>query len=155
MNNCKGNAVLADLVTWVVLEPDEETSRDLSGLRPTITTGQTNSSTQTTVFFPTSPFHFYHFLSSTHCHHSPTMLKMAATEHNLDLSQPLAVLLKEATKEPHKRAETSSGDKLLLGGQLPKKQYIQFLMMLWHVYEWVIFLGPKTFNFVAINTSRS
>lgn len=60
---------------------------------------------------------------------------MAAAELSLDLSQPLAILLKEATKEPHKRAETSSGAKLLLCGQLPKKQYVQFLMMLWHVYE--------------------
>jgi len=60
---------------------------------------------------------------------------MAAEELNLDLSQPLAILLREATKEPHQRAETSPGAKLLLSGQLPKKQYIQFLMMLWHVYD--------------------
>jgi heme oxygenase len=53
----------------------------------------------------------------------------------LDLSQPLATLLREATKEAHDRANNSIGAKGLLGGQLPKDQYIQFLMMLWHVYE--------------------
>jgi hypothetical protein len=53
----------------------------------------------------------------------------------LDLSQPLATLLKKATKKAHERAETSPGAKLLLSGQLPKPQYTQFLMMLWHVYQ--------------------
>lgn len=60
---------------------------------------------------------------------------MAATKPDLDLSQPLAVLLKETTKKAHERAETSPGAKLLLSGQLSKTQYTQFLMMLWHVYE--------------------
>lgn len=58
-----------------------------------------------------------------------------ATALNLDLSQPLATLLREATKEAHDRANSSFGAKGLLSGQLPKDQYIQFLMMLWHVYE--------------------
>jgi heme oxygenase len=60
---------------------------------------------------------------------------MTSTELQLDLSQPLATLLKEATKKAHERAETSPGAKLLLSGELPKTQYTQFLMMLWHVYE--------------------
>ncbi|KAF9454878.1 heme oxygenase 1 [Macrolepiota fuliginosa MF-IS2] len=57
------------------------------------------------------------------------------TASDLDLSQPLATLLKAATTKAHERAETSPGAKLLLSGQLPKRQYIQFLMMLWHVYN--------------------
>ncbi|MCQ6264002.1 biliverdin-producing heme oxygenase [Alcanivorax sp. MM125-6] len=53
----------------------------------------------------------------------------------LDLSQPLATLLREATKPSHDRANSSVGANRLLSGQLPKDQYIQFLMMLWHVYD--------------------
>ncbi|KXN88096.1 Heme oxygenase 2 [Leucoagaricus sp. SymC.cos] len=60
---------------------------------------------------------------------------MASVELSLDLSQPLPTLLREATKKAHERAETSSGAKLLLSGNLPKDQYIQFLMMLWRVYD--------------------
>jgi len=58
-----------------------------------------------------------------------------STEHTLDLSQPLAILLRDTTKKAHERAENSPGAKLLLNGKLSKMQYTQFLMMLWHVYE--------------------
>lgn len=56
-----------------------------------------------------------------------------------DLSQPLAILLREGTKQAHTEAETSQGAKLLLGGQLPKDEYVRFLMMLWYIYECVSF----------------
>lgn len=52
-----------------------------------------------------------------------------------DLSQPLATLLREGTKQAHTEAETSQGARLLLGGQLPKDEYVRFLMMLWYVYD--------------------
>lgn len=52
-----------------------------------------------------------------------------------DLSQPLAILLREGTKQAHTEAETSQGARLLLGGKLPKDEYIRFLMMLWYIYE--------------------
>lgn len=61
----------------------------------------------------------------------------------LDLSQPLATLLREATKPSHDRANSSVGANRLLSGQLPKDQYIQFLMMLWHVYESVYLVFPS------------
>jgi len=53
----------------------------------------------------------------------------------IDLSQPLATLLREGTKQAHTEAETSKGARMLLGGKLPKEEYVRFLMMLWYVYE--------------------
>ncbi|KAF6755793.1 heme oxygenase 1 [Ephemerocybe angulata] len=53
----------------------------------------------------------------------------------IDLSQPLATLLREGTKQAHTDAETSQGAKLLLGGKLPKDEYVRFLMTLWYVYD--------------------
>lgn len=61
--------------------------------------------------------------------------RMVSTEHAIDLSQPLSILLTDTTKKAHERAENSPGAKLLLSGKLSKVQYTQFLMMLWHVYE--------------------
>jgi len=52
-----------------------------------------------------------------------------------DYSKPLATLLRESTHAAHERAETSSGAKLLLNGELPRGVYARFLMMLWHVYD--------------------
>jgi len=60
---------------------------------------------------------------------------MSAVELNLDLSQPLTLLVRQATKEAHQRAMASLGGQLSVNGQLPKNLYAQFLMMLWHMYD--------------------
>ena len=53
----------------------------------------------------------------------------------MDYSQPIAVVLREGTREAHERAEHSKGAQYLTCGGLEKTEYVRFLMMLWHVYE--------------------
>ena len=59
---------------------------------------------------------------------------MASTDHY----KPLATLLKEGTLEIHDSVATSVGAKLLLSGGLSREEYARYLMMLWHVYEFVL-----------------
>jgi heme oxygenase len=54
-----------------------------------------------------------------------------------DLQQPLSALLRAGTKAAHERAEKSTGAAWLLRGELDREEYVRFLMMLWHVYEYV------------------
>jgi heme oxygenase (biliverdin-producing, ferredoxin) len=51
----------------------------------------------------------------------------------LDLSLPLANLLRTGTATAH--ADAEKGARWLARGELDKDEYIRFLMMLWHVYE--------------------
>ena len=53
----------------------------------------------------------------------------------MDFSQPIADLLRAGTRQAHERAEQSKGAQYLTSGALDKKEYIRFVMMLWHVYE--------------------
>jgi heme oxygenase len=53
----------------------------------------------------------------------------------VDYTQPLATLLRDSTHEAHDQVATSTGAKRLLSGQLSRDEYVQYLMMLWHVYE--------------------
>ncbi|TFK40749.1 hypothetical protein BDQ12DRAFT_679958 [Crucibulum laeve] len=53
----------------------------------------------------------------------------------IDLTQPLATLLRESTHEAHETVENSPSAKLLLSGGLAQDEYIRYLMMLWHVYD--------------------
>lgn len=61
---------------------------------------------------------------------------MAAT-YKPDYSQPIAALLKSGTAAAHEEAEHSEGAGWLTRGELDKDEYIRFLMMLYHVYEYV------------------
>ncbi|KAF9013319.1 hypothetical protein BDQ17DRAFT_1343204 [Cyathus striatus] len=54
---------------------------------------------------------------------------------SIDYTQPLALLLRESTREAHTTVEHSPGAGLLLGGSLAKDEYVRYLMMLWHVYD--------------------
>ncbi|KAI0354868.1 heme oxygenase-like protein [Trametes cingulata] len=53
----------------------------------------------------------------------------------VDLSQPVANILRQGTAEAHERAEHSQGAKWLARGELDKEEYVRFLMMLWHIYD--------------------
>ncbi|KAH9891550.1 hypothetical protein C8Q73DRAFT_649648, partial [Cubamyces lactineus] len=53
----------------------------------------------------------------------------------IDLSQPVANILRQGTAEAHERAEHSQGAKWLARGELDKEEYVRFLMMLWHIYD--------------------
>ncbi|KAG5645985.1 hypothetical protein DXG03_004586 [Asterophora parasitica] len=57
------------------------------------------------------------------------------TTQTLDYSLPLATLLRESTKAAHTLVESSPGAVAMLNGQLHKKEYIRYLMMLWHIYD--------------------
>ncbi|KAI1793352.1 hypothetical protein LXA43DRAFT_239595 [Ganoderma leucocontextum] len=54
---------------------------------------------------------------------------------DIDLSQPIAVILREGTHAAHERAEHSRGAQWLTRGDLDREEYARFLMMLWHVYD--------------------
>ena len=54
---------------------------------------------------------------------------------DVDLSQPIAVVLREGTRDAHERAEHSKGAQWLTRGELDREEYARFLMLLWHVYE--------------------
>lgn len=56
----------------------------------------------------------------------------------IDYSLPLATLLRESTHEAHELVAKSEGAKVLLSGQLERELYIRYLMMLWHVYRYVL-----------------
>ncbi|CDO77145.1 hypothetical protein BN946_scf184657.g20 [Trametes cinnabarina] len=53
----------------------------------------------------------------------------------IDLSQPVANILRQGTAAAHERAEHSQGAKWLARGELDKEEYVRFLMMLWHIYD--------------------
>jgi len=53
----------------------------------------------------------------------------------LDLSQPMATLLRLGTAQAHEKAEHSQGAGWLTRGELDRSEYVRFLMMLWHVYS--------------------
>lgn len=57
---------------------------------------------------------------------------------SIDYSKPLATLLREGTHEAHELVAKSEGAKLLLSGGMSKEEYVRYLMMLWHVYEYVV-----------------
>ncbi|KAF8236397.1 hypothetical protein L208DRAFT_651410 [Tricholoma matsutake] len=54
---------------------------------------------------------------------------------SIDLSQPLATLLRETTRHAHEKAERSSGATTLVSGKLSLDDYIRQLMMLWYIYD--------------------
>jgi len=62
---------------------------------------------------------------------------------HVDFSQTLAALLRTSTYEAHKTAEKSPGAIALLSGQLPKDDYVTYLMMLWHIYQ-SVYSSPKS-----------
>ncbi|CAL1712264.1 unnamed protein product [Somion occarium] len=53
----------------------------------------------------------------------------------LDLSEPIAVLLRKGTADAHEKAEHSEGAAWLTRGELDREEYVRFLMMLYHVYD--------------------
>ena len=54
---------------------------------------------------------------------------------DLDLDLPISTLLREGTKRAHVQAENSAGAEALVKGELPLKEYIKWLAILWRVYE--------------------
>ncbi|OBZ71509.1 Heme oxygenase 2 [Grifola frondosa] len=63
------------------------------------------------------------------------MTPTVATTVDLDLSLPIATLLRVGTAAAHERAEHSEGAGWLTRGELDKEEYVRFLMMLWHIYD--------------------
>lgn len=53
----------------------------------------------------------------------------------VDLHQPLASLLKDATAKPHDDVAKSEKASWLTEAQLDKEEYVRFLMMLYYIYE--------------------
>ncbi|KAG8963483.1 hypothetical protein FRC03_002952 [Tulasnella sp. 419] len=61
--------------------------------------------------------------------------KDAIEEPELDLTLPLSTLLRDSTVRAHDEVAQSEGAKALLGGHLPKDDYVKYLFMLWHLYD--------------------
>jgi heme oxygenase len=70
----------------------------------------------------------------------------------IDTSLPVSTLLRQGTAAAHTTAEKSQGAAWLLGGELDRDEYIRFLMMLWHVYEYVLFvqLGTQSHGLLVL-----
>jgi hypothetical protein len=54
---------------------------------------------------------------------------------DVDLSLPLATVLSKGTLSVHKDAENAPGAVLLANGELDQAEYVQWLMLMWHLYE--------------------
>ncbi|TDL22124.1 heme oxygenase [Rickenella mellea] len=54
---------------------------------------------------------------------------------DMDLSQPIATLLRTGTADIHKETENSKGAGWLARCELDREEYVRFIMMLWHVYD--------------------
>lgn len=54
-----------------------------------------------------------------------------------DLAAPIATLLRTSTADAHDRASKSEGAAWLTRGELDKDEYVRYLMMLYHIYEYV------------------
>lgn len=54
---------------------------------------------------------------------------------SVDMSLPLASVLKAGTIKAHEIAEHSSGASRLVNGELDRDEYVKFLMALWYVYQ--------------------
>ncbi|THH20583.1 hypothetical protein EW146_g797 [Bondarzewia mesenterica] len=57
------------------------------------------------------------------------------TDLDLDLSLPIATLLRLSTAAAHETINHSAGAEWLTRGELDKEEYVRFLIMLWHVYD--------------------
>ncbi|KAJ8080222.1 hypothetical protein PM082_017052 [Marasmius tenuissimus] len=72
---------------------------------------------------------------------------------SIDYSLPLSDVLRESTKEAHQSIEASNGATLLLSGKLSKEEYVRFLMMLWHVYAYLVSSGVPDWKSHPIHES--
>jgi heme oxygenase len=54
---------------------------------------------------------------------------------DIDLSLPLATILRQGTAKAHENAEHSQGASWLAKGELDRDEYIRFLMVLWYLYQ--------------------
>jgi heme oxygenase len=54
-----------------------------------------------------------------------------------DLSQPISAILRKATFDARSAGQYNAGLGWLTRGELEKDEYVRFLMMLWHIYEYV------------------
>lgn len=55
----------------------------------------------------------------------------------VDFSLPLSELLHKGTAVAHDEVSKSKGAAWLVRGELDREEYVRFLMMLYHVYEYV------------------
>ena len=75
----------------------------------------------------------------------PQTEKVSETKPNvpdgLDLNKPMSVVLREGTIAIHDEINGSPAAQLLTSGELAKSEYIRFLFMLWHIYEYVAIIS--------------
>jgi hypothetical protein len=65
----------------------------------------------------------------------------------IDYSQPIAVLVRTSTSRAHDAVQNSNSAAKLLRGELPRDEYIYFMMLLWKVYRFVSgFIVSRVFN---------
>ena len=57
-------------------------------------------------------------------------------EINIDLTQPVSIVLKQGTNKAHDSAQQSEGASWLTKGLLDRDEYIRYLMILFLVYEY-------------------
>jgi hypothetical protein len=60
------------------------------------------------------------------------------TEAEVDMTQPASSMLKAGTVKIHEEIRTSKGASYLTQGELDREEYTRYLMMLWHIYKYVV-----------------
>ncbi|KAG8705702.1 hypothetical protein FRC09_002793 [Ceratobasidium sp. 395] len=68
---------------------------------------------------------------------SPTTLSFEPNDvvGHIDFSQPISILLRTSTVRAHDAVQNSDSAAKLLRGELPRDEYIYFMMLLWKVYS--------------------
>jgi len=59
---------------------------------------------------------------------------------DIDLSEPISVLLRIGTQRAHIKAENSEGAAALVQGRLGVEEYVRWLAVLWRIYRYVRWL---------------
>jgi heme oxygenase len=59
------------------------------------------------------------------------------SEPKVDLSQPTSLILRAGTTRLHDEISKSKNATRLTKGELDREEYVRYLMMLWHIYEYV------------------
>jgi len=67
---------------------------------------------------------------------------------SVDLSLPLSIVVREATKVAHENVRLSPIAGALFRGQLPREYYVRYLMLLWHIYEYVYGLSTSLHDLI-------
>lgn len=66
-------------------------------------------------------------------------MSISHAEPAVDLTQPASLILRAGTIKIHDEISKSKTATYLTKGELDREEYIRYLMMLWHIYQYAFF----------------